>query len=402
MHPALSPIKLSEEDGYRILGTAGDRPPPKAIDGHAGFVGLRDMFGKGGGRIQDWKLIEHIESAKARGWPMLKDHEFRTKGGAEVAICGGGPSLAKPETLRELRRLQKRGVQIHAVNRTHDWLFTKGIRVDSAALLDPIPHVAKYITPRKGVRYYISSQCHPDTLDVFENYDKRLWHARASGAEEAVLTKEELDGAVASRTSSVGLRSAVLKYREGFRHIHLFGFDSSYDTDTIHDLFRKYAPPEVLKPTGEPLDEELGMDGKARTAYGWQAIGALLEAKVEGKHDVSLHAYLKPETVHDMRQFKLVAADGQRAVFYSNSAMACQAEEFQFLIKDIAAGIKCGVMEQVFMYVHGTGMLPCIAGFYGLHAKKGFNRCPTLTPPNSQTLTTREMPAKPQAALGMS
>lgn len=377
MDAALNPIKLTEADGYRVTNSGGDRPAPKPVEGHAGFVNLRDMIGNGGGRIQDWKLCEHIESSKERGWPMFKRNEFLSPKGAEVAICGGGPSLAYPENLRALRALQKRGVKIHAVNRTHDFLFTKGIRVDSAALLDPIPHVRNYIKPRKGVRYYIASQCHPETLDVFEGFDKRLWHARASGAEEMVLTKEELDGAVASRTSSVGLRSVVLKMMEGYRHIHMFGFDSSYDRDVMHAMFKKWALPNLLNADGSPKEGDNPEEVFNHKA--WECIAAVVQAIKLGMEDISLHAYLKPETIHDVRPFKLAAPDGQSEMFYSNSAMAAQADEFQVLIKDISMGIRAGALEQVFMYVHGSGMLPCIAGWYGLHAKKGFNVCHKAT-----------------------
>jgi len=399
MDAALNPIRLTEADGYRVTNSGGDRPAPKPVEGHAGFVELRDMLGKTGGRIQDWKLIEHIESAKERGWPMVRDDEFWQKNGAEVAICGGGPSLAKPENLRALRALQKRGVHIHAVNRTHDWLFTKGIRVDSAALLDPIPNVKTYITPRKGVRYEIASQCHPETLDVFEKSDKRLWHARASGAEEMCLTQEELNGAIASRTSSVGLRSVILKYRQGYRHIHLFGFDSSYDTQAIHDLFRQFADAEDIEADGTPKAEPaVGLP----KMHAWKAIGAVISAVVGEKAKLSLHAYLKPETIHDIRPFKLVTPEGQIQMFYSNSAMAAQADEFQNLIHDISMGIFRGAMEQVFMYVHGSGMLPCIAGWYGLHAKKGSNVCHTATASSPRISMTKETSAPPQKAAATS
>lgn len=390
--PEPKPLKINPLDtltadtGYTIIGPAArDQKPLTPVEGHPGYATLRDMLGRTQGRAADWRLIEHISSAKERNWPGVKPNEFPN---GEIAICGGGASLNKPENLRALRKLQKKGVKVLAVNRTHDYLLSKHIPVWAGVLLDAIPHVKNYMTPRKCVRYYIASQCHPDTHETFNRPEltKYTWHARASGAEVEVLTPEELNNAIASRTSTVGLRSVILAYRMGFRKIHMFGFDSSYDTDMVHAAMRRTSPPELFNADGTLKDEEFEPDTENRngfrpkpgqmkqtTAYFLTAVGNLMKAVTEGQESISLHAYLKPETVHDMRKVSLVIPERGPTTFYTNSAMAAQADEFKDLVMDISKAIRDGFMDVVFMYVHGDGLIPTIASFFGLHVKKARN-----------------------------
>ncbi len=332
-----TPLNLQEIDGYRI--TAQGSPIPDEhmidIDGQK-YVTAFDLVGKGGGRVQDWKLIMHLQSARTREWPFVKVREFV---GETVVICGSGPSLAKPEQLRMIRQLQKKGAKVHAINRCHDFLLTKGIKPDSASLLDPIPHVADYIKPRKDVDYFIGMQCHPDTFDVFDKPEisKFIWYCTTNKMCDAQLTPKELAYAVPSRTSTNGLRSIMLNYMRGFRVFHLVGFDSSYET------YRDAEGVEQIKP---------GTDGKGK-----------------------LHAHAKPETIHDVRSAKALqkSSDGLRTVYekdyFTNSAMLSQAEEFKTLIDDLRGGVTGGFMDDLSIRVHGDGLIPdiCCTPRYPLH-----------------------------------
>lgn len=332
-----SPLGLKEKDGYRVTLAAPEIDHSKHVEvnGHV-YVTAHDLVGKAAGRLLDWKLLENLESARARDWPFIKINQF--KNGA-VVICGSGPSIGKMENLRRIRQLQKRGAKVHAINRCHDFLCSKGIIPDSASLLDPIPHVAGYIKPRKGVDYFIGFQCHPDTFDVFEtsNIDHFIWYCRTSKILDAQLTPRELAYAVPSRTSTNGLRSIMLNYMRGMRTFHLFGFDSSYETEL------DASGVEQIK---------LSDDGKGR-----------------------LHAHAKPETIHDVKTTKVLEQDssGERAIYqkdyFTNSAMLSQADEFTSLIDDIRDGVRGGFMDDVFFYVHGDGLIPDIAssGRYPFH-----------------------------------
>lgn len=335
-------LNLTEEQGYRLTydrAVTGDEKKVE-IEGKE-YITARDLVGQTGGRITAWKLLEHLESARERNWPFVRTKEF-TNG--TVAICGSGPSIGKLENLKRIREIQRKGGKIHAINRCHDFLRTKGIIPDSASLLDPIPHVATYIKPQKGTDYFIGAQCHPDTFDVFEKagLNKFIWFCRTTKMIDAHLTEKELAFAIPSRTSTNGLRSVMLNYMRGFRSFHLFGFDSSYET--------------FMDETG--VEQIALMDGKGK-----------------------LHAHSKPETIHDVRTTKVYETSPSGELIYekeyfTNSAMLSQADEFQTLISDIAGGIKDGFMEQVYLYVHGDGLIPDIACSqpYQLHFDRKRNR----------------------------
>ncbi len=334
------PLGLTDDQGYRMTGQSPEQNLENALDyGGEKFIPARDLVGPSQGRLQNWALLQRIEDSRARNWPFVKVNEFKN---ATVVICGSGPSVGKPENLRKIRALQKKGAIVHAINRCHDFLCSKGIVPDSASLLDPIPHVATYIKPRRGVDYFIGFQCHPDTFDVFDKLGVNhfIWYARTSKLIDAHLNEKELAYAVPSRTSTNGLRSIMLNYMRGCRTFHLFGFDSSYETFVDADGREQIA---------------LGADGKGK-----------------------LHAHAKPETIHDVRTTKILEQDpsGARTIYekdyFCNSAMLSQADEFSTLIDDIRAGIKTGAMDDIGLHVHGDGLIPDIAcsARYPFHADR--------------------------------
>lgn len=283
---------------------------------------LREVIPYTKGRLETWKLLEHVRSAKARNWPGIKPSEF--KGGA-IAICGGGPSIAKLEQIKELRGLVKRGCKVLAINRTHDWLFTKGITPWAGILLDPVPAVAGYMTPRRGVRYYVGSQCHPSTFDNFDKPDlqKIIWHAASIPELDAELTPHERIYTVPANGSTCGLRAILLAYMLGLREIHLFGFDSCLEQNEDRTL------------------------------------------KIKDEKPV-LHAYPKPEGILDVKELTIPYPDGEK-VYYGNTMMLAQADEFQEFLLTRDKGLKNGILAHHTIHVHGAGLIPDIARFYGLH-----------------------------------
>jgi hypothetical protein len=317
------------DDGFRVAealhfdpSTNVGRDGNPLTDDKPAYKKLRDFIPTTKGRLMPWKLKEHVKSAQARGWPQIKLNEFM---GQTLIICGGGPSIGEFEQLKQIRALQKKGGKVLAINRTHDWLFTKGITPWAGILLDPVPQVANYICPRRGVRYYIGSQCHPDTFNVFDKPDlqKALWHAASIPEMEEWLSPQERILCVPANGSTCGLRSILLGYMLGFREIHLFGMDSSYEV----------------------------IDGK-------------ISQTADGKP--KLHAYAKPEGIHDIKEMVIRYPDGERT-YYGNTMMLAQADEFQefLLVRD--SGLRSAMLAPHKLLVHGYGVIPDIARFYGLH-----------------------------------
>lgn len=330
--------KKPDADPFRhiVLDVDIDKALANVVEG---YKPIRDVIPRTEGRAEGWKLREHCLSAKARNWPGVKPFEFD---GESIAICGGGPSLAK--TLPELRELQRRGTKVLTINRTEDFLCglptTHGlpwIKPWGSALLEALPVASTYIKPRHGVRYFISSQCAPVTFDVFEKYEHRIWHCIAKPELNECLSPDELRLAIPPNGSTCGLRAILLAYTMGFRDIHLFGMDSSYSSWEIeHGI--------------------LGADGAPK-----------------------LHAYHKPEAIHDFKRLSLVDVDpegkptGGSTDFYGNGNMIAQADEFQNFIEWRDKMLKQRDIEPHNLVVHGEGAIPHIAAFYGLHFNKERN-----------------------------
>lgn len=328
------PISLPQFDlnsgTIAMLAAAGVAKAEKKFSKAPEFRPIRDVIPFTEGRAMGWKLRDHCMSAKARNWPGIKPWEFK---GQSVAICGGGPSLG--HNLHVLRALQKKGTKVLAINRTHDFLLNlpkshnlPWIKPWAGILLEPTPNAASYITPANGVRYYISSQCCPETFDKFEGSEHFIWHASAKPELAACLTPEELRVMVPAVGSTCGIRAYVLMYMMGFSHIHLFGFDSCYRNYDIENGI-------------------LGSDSAPK-----------------------LHAYPKRETIHDLKEMMVKGfPDGDRK-YYGNGNMLAQADEFQRLMEWRKEMIAKRHMDAHDLTVHGFGLIPDIAREYGHHIER--------------------------------
>lgn len=337
--PVLPPSDMAsgENPSEKTLSTvelimAGTVPrPPKPECAIPGYHDLRTVIPFTEGRALSWKLVEHLTKARARNWPQIKPWEFY---GESVAICGGGPSLAY--TLPELRELQKQGCKVLAINRTHDFLLnlpkTHGvpwIKPWAGILLEAIPHAAQYMTPTSGVRYFISSQCAPESFDRYEKNEHYIWHARSKPEHEAALLPEERRLMVPAIGSTCGLRSIVLMYMLGFgikpgTAIHLFGMDSCY-----HEY--------------EILNGIHGVDGLPK-----------------------LHSYAKAEAIHDVKELLIKDMPDGDHTYYGNANMIAQADEFQIYLKWREEMMARKHIDPHTLVVHGFGAIPDIArAFYG-------------------------------------
>jgi hypothetical protein len=267
------------------------------------------------GRGTPAHIIENTRKAVARHWPTFTHGEFA---GQALVLCGHAPSIGKPEQLKTIRRLAKKGAKVMAANRCHDFLLSKGINVWAGIVLDPIPHVAKYIKPRKGVRYYVGSQCDLATFDAFDKpvVEKYVYHALAHQEQLDVIPKEQHGMVLPKYGNTVILRALWLGLAMGFREFHFFGVDSCYEDEQSTDL----------------------------------------------------HASSKPEAIHDKKRVKIPFPMGEQ-IYYSNGAMIAQAECFEQMIRMIASDIFMGRLPTFTIQVHGEGMIPDIASAYGLHAK---------------------------------
>lgn len=265
------------------------------------------------GRVDAQSIDGHTIMAKMRKWPTFKPGEFV---GQTSVLVGGGPSLAEFDQLRGLRRLEKDGAKIFAMNRTQDFLVSKGIIPFASVVLDPTPVVANYIKPRDDVRVYVGSQCHPSTFDAYSKIKNHfIYDAIAHDAQYDSMTAAEKSLALPKYGSTVMLRSIWLNMIMGFSKTYLFGVDSCY------------ASP------GEK----------------------------------SLHAYDKPETIHNRCTMKIPFPDCER-IYETNGAMMTQAQIFEQMMRMIHRDMNLSRLPRVEYLVSGDGIIPDIASHTGFHA----------------------------------
>lgn len=288
--------------------------------------GLRQTVG----RIERDEVRARAGRAMARG---LLTHMHCVNTAREWAIIGGGPSIN--DHLKTIRKLKRRGVAIVSVNKTHDWLLSKGIVPWGHILLDPMEWVAGYVQrPRKDVRYFVASQCHDAVFDALKGYPVFLWHADQDfpeGPEPSTYLKEHYPVATKTQTwvatpgsTTVSLRAMPLGHTMGADKFHLIGLDSS------------------------------------RTPNG------------------ALHAYDKPEPPDAETGTMGLKHAGRKFYFDTNGHMARQMIDFDDMIKELPKHYASGRLRPQFeLTVYGSGLLPFMAATYGLHADPKCNADPS-------------------------
>lgn len=249
------------------------------------------------GRVNtpDEQILANVKSAIRRGhsqiWPMAPN-------GTRVCIVGGGPSL--DDTFDELRQLVFEGAKLVTVNGAYHWCLERNLKPGGQVVLDARPANARFVNPPvPQCRYWLGSQCAPETWDAVEGREHvAIWHDVSNEEVKAELDSYYMgnwNGIMGGTT--VGTRAIGVLRTLGFLRFDLFGFDSCWMDD---------------------------------------------------KH----HAYVQPENVNDKR-FKVVVTPKHRPsdarAFYCAPWMLKQAEDWHLLIRTNG--------DKFLLNVHGDGLL---------------------------------------------
>lgn len=304
--------RFTQNDGADV-GLLGWQAPEEEKTVNEYFEGRRGVA------VETDKIYQHFLSALSRKWP---EHPWVRPHGAEVVICGGGPSMKDRATLNKIRRMAEGGALVCAVNMTHDHFLDlpkrklgPKIEPDFCVLLDPKEIVKSYVKPVPGPLYFVASQCDPQVLDVFEKpgINRYLYHHEIEVMKPHLTDKSHC---VPPIFSTVGMDAMLVLYRCGFRKFHLFGMESSYRVKMI--------------------------DGKTKP--------------------VDLHGYEKPmEYLEAITVAARNTDTGEQEEFVTNNHMACQAEDFHTFAKFWAENLKQKRFERISVTVHGEGYLPSCA-----------------------------------------
>lgn len=171
----------------------------------------------------DQEVLGNITAAAALDLPWL--HLAEPHDGIAV-IVGGGPSM-KP-LLPMIAAHQRSGHKVFAVNGTIPTLRIADVTPNFFVLLDAKPSNVDFVQPHKDTKYLIASQCNPTVFNALKGYNVTVWHPAYPNIWPILGDKP---CAVIGGGSSVGLLTISVAFCMGYRHIHVYGLDSSYSND---------------------------------------------------------------------------------------------------------------------------------------------------------------------------
>ena len=237
-------------------------------------------------------LLEHIESSAKRGLPELQPSHFEHNG--VCVLVGSGPSVS--DYVKDIKERKKEGCTIIAIKGANDWLLSHDIVPHATLMVDPQAKITNCIkTKHDDIIYMIASQCHPEVFDDLKGSKVLIWHAWSLIGEEKLLLKKLLIGG----GTTTGLRAFNLMWMLGYRRFILYGYDSCVRVEKGH---------EGDMPTAENSMKRVNGD--------------------------------KPEDLIDIYCGK------ER--FWTNAAMAAQANEFQTMM---------GIFPGIHVQVEGGGII---------------------------------------------
>lgn len=209
----------------------------------------------------DAEIFANVEFACSLPLPWLDVVEAHDK---VAVIVGGGPSLRG--SLPMIRARQKAGQHIVCLNGSMNALASEGILADFYVMLEAREESARQFlsAPIRGAKYFLASQCHPSAFAAVAGEDVVLWHPLYPGIEKYTAHR---DCAMIGGGTSVGLLAMSILWALGYRTIHLYGLDSSYEGDEGH----AYAQPLNA---GEPT-AEYEIAGRKFRAAPWMARQAM-------------------------------------------------------------------------------------------------------------------------------
>lgn len=179
------------------------------------------------------KIKENISFSLNEGIPVFdKQYAEHDK---HAVIVGGAPSINS--FVDEIKRRSEGGQDIIALNNCWKWLEKRGIKTAMQVMVDARPENVDFVPPSGSniLRLY-ATQCDHRLITLSKNENTLLWNSYLPELPDSFSDKNMLW--VGSGTS-VGLRSIFLLYMMGYRHFHIYGYDSSYQNEAGHAYEQK-------------------------------------------------------------------------------------------------------------------------------------------------------------------
>lgn len=209
---------------------------------HKGPVAKQEMNMKPNTNIQiqtknaipDEQIREHISENQKLIKNWVRECQPTDE---QLVVVSAGPQLWAEDVLEDYAQ----GKKIVAVKHALGPLKAAGIKPWACILLDPRPHVCKFVeNPDPEVLWFVASQVDPQVTARLLAFGCTVWGYHASvGAGEQELTAKQPD-AVISGGSATATRGLFLLKQLGFKRFKLFGYDLCFpdkpDLNEIDDL----------------------------------------------------------------------------------------------------------------------------------------------------------------------
>jgi len=164
----------------------------------------------------------------------------------DIAIVAGGPTLN--ETYKEVMKFD----HIMTCGSAHDHAVRLGIKPTYHVECDPSWHQVKmYKEKPEGTKYLISSRCSKSMFDRLKGREIYLWHMW-----EADLGKPVYRGEPAFICGATVVLSAIpVALTLGWKHLHFFGFDSSFKSKEQHHAYEQPETAQMIQvKVGDPVN----------------------------------------------------------------------------------------------------------------------------------------------------
>lgn len=201
---------------------------------------VEHIWKRGGSFVSAWKIVgnvadevikSNIINALSTDCEILAD-QYMVPTTTRLLIVGGGPSLA--DDIGKIRLMQQSGCIVWALNNTFRYLCEHGIEPQAHLLLDARAENSAFVPQSTSALMLYSAQCHPDVISRGMRAGKVIiWCPAVEGVLE-ILKEKKIRAAIIEGGSSVGMKALALAQAFGFKHLHLFGYDSSYRDDKDH------------------------------------------------------------------------------------------------------------------------------------------------------------------------
>ena len=185
------------------------------------------------GKEQGFKRITELVS------PASKHH---------IAIIGGGPSLN--ETYKGIEQFDA----VMSCGSSHDHAIRLGIKSTYHLECDPSTEQLKnYRRANPAIKYLVSSRCHRGMFKRMRDNGNEiyLWHMW-----EGDLGKPIYHGEPAFICGATCVLSAIpIALTLGYKHLHFFGFDSSFKSREEHHAYPQAESATMMEVTvGDPIN----------------------------------------------------------------------------------------------------------------------------------------------------